>query len=312
MNFSIIIPAKNEERNIDRCLQSILSIDWPRDDFEILVIDNGSSDRTAAIAESFGARVYVQPGATIAGLRNFGAEQAQGSVLVFMDADCTVASTWLQEAARYLDRQEVVGFGNPPIVPELSTWVQRAWFPVRQKAGTGDTTWLESMNMFVRREIFVQVGGFNKDLITCEDYDLSLRLKEFGRLVSDDRIIAVHHGEAATIPHFFRKESWRARSNFKGLGSHAFLWRELPSVLTPLIYCLLALMVVGVGVAGLLYFGDSTNSIAVVLLLCWQLPLGLLAAWKVRRSWSASGAIQLYILLNVYFLARGVAVLRLS
>lgn len=308
--FSIIIPARNEEGNMGRCLQSIAAVDWPTDQMEVLVVDNGSTDRTVAVARASGAQVLLRPGATVAALRNFGVSQSRGRMLVFLDADCTVSPGWFRQAERYLHQRDVCCFGSPPVVPKESTWVQRAWFHVRRKKGCAETDWLESMNMFVRREAFEQVGGFNADLVTCEDYDLSLRLRKTGRLIADDRIVAVHHGEAASLRHFFRKEHWRALGNLRGMGSHSFKWREVPSVLLPLVYCLLAFA----SAAGLLALPFSPNGLLpyalVGLLLAWQIPLYLLSFWKIGGAAGVVAASQLYVLMNVYFFARGLASLR--
>lgn len=309
ITFSVIIPARNEESNIGHCLQSIDAVDWPDDDVEVLLIDNGSSDATPAIARLHGATVFVRPGDTVAALRNYGAAQSRGEILVFLDADCTVPRTWFREAARYLDTEDVVCFGSPPVVPPDSTWVQRAWYWVRRKEGITDTDWLESMNMFVRRQAFQQVGGFNAALVTCEDYDLSLRLRRLGRLVSDDRIVAMHHGEAASLRHFFRKEHWRALGNLRGLGSHSFQWRELPSVALPIIYCLLVFALAALLLAGAFLPRDLLLYGLAGLLLIWQVPLVVLAFWKIRSS-RVVAVSQLYVLFNIYFLARGLASLR--
>lgn len=309
--FSLIIPARNEERNIVTCLESIARVEWPQEQVEVVVIDNGSGDRTVALARSHGATVLLRPGDTVAGLRNFGASQSSGKILVFLDADCTVNPDWLREAGRYLDQTGICCFGSPPVVPEQSTWVQRAWFHVRRKKGCVETDWLESMNMFVRREAFEEVGGFNAELVTCEDYDLSLRLRRHGRLVSDDRIVAVHHGEAASVAHFFRKEHWRALGNLRGIGSHSFEWRELPSVLLPLVYCAL-FFAMAVGVAALPFASSHLLPYALMgMLLAWQAPLYLLSLRKAGSSAGFVAASQLYVLMNVYFFARGLASLRL-
>jgi len=311
ITFSIIIPARNEERNIARCLHSISAVEWPSNDFEVLLIDNGSSDRTVQIATDHGARVFIRPGDSVAGLRNFGASQSVGNILVFIDADCTVSPEWFSSASQYLDQVEVVCFGSPPIVPDDCIWVQRAWFHIRRKVGVAETEWLESMNMFVRKESFDLVSGFNAELVTCEDYDLSVRLRSLGRLISDDRILAVHHGEASSLKHFFRKEHWRALGNIRGMGSHSFDWRELPSVLLPLIYCFFVLTAVVCLFTALFFQRNFFFYSLGVLLLVWQFPIWCLAFWKVRRNGGFIEATQLYMLLNIYFFARGLASLRL-
>lgn len=311
MKFSIIIPAKNEEANIGHCLDSILGVDFDRSQYEVIVIDNGSSDRTPSIAREKGAMVHEKPELTIAAMRNFGARVARGEVLAFLDADCTVPASWLSEASRYLSHSDVVCFGSPPTIPRDATWVQKSWFRVRCKSRqVEDVQWLESMNMFVRREAFDAVGGFNEDLVTCEDYDLSLRLAKRGRIVSDGRIVAVHHGEAATVKQFFRKELWRGTSNLTGIRSHGFSWKELPSVLFPLVY-LLCLSAVFLWLPAGIFVGRGVIDLALLLLLAgWQVPIFAMAIWKQRGEFSLSGAFQLHLLLNVYFLARGSSLLQ--
>src|SRR3989304_3915286 len=97
MRVSFIVPALNEEAFIGACLESIQAQQLPPgvDDLEILVVDNLSSDRTAAIAERGGARVLHIPPKTVSASRNYGAAAASGELLAFVDADCQLHRTWL-------------------------------------------------------------------------------------------------------------------------------------------------------------------------------------------------------------------------
>ena len=311
IDFSIIIPAKNEEFNMGQCLDSINQVDYEKGRYEIIVVDNGSSDRTVDVAANKGAAVFVQPDLTIAALRNFGARMAKGKILAFLDADCTVAADWLNAAARYLDDTSIAVYGSAPRVPDQATWVQRVWFSIRKKdQPLAPVDWLESMNMFIPREIFLSIEGFDEQLITCEDYELCLRLQAQGQILSDQRIMAVHHGEARDIPHFFRKERWRATSNRSRLLSGQVGLKEYPSLLLPLVYCLLALTCLIMLVLFGLFDASGINVGMVALVLIWQAPLLALAGWKIRHALTLTGVFQLYALLNVYFLARGLACLR--
>ena len=307
MRFSVIIPARNEEANIARCVDSLFASDWDPADFEVIVVDHGSSDQTASLAALRGARLLdARPEANISELRNIGARRARGEMLAFIDADCSVPADWLRQAARYLDRDEVVCFGSPPLVPDRANWVQQAWFLIRRKGrGAGQVAWLESMNMFVRRRAFLAVGGFDERLLTCEDYDLSLRLGRTGKLLNDPRVAAVHHGEAASLGHFFRKEYWRGTSNLAGVLAHGLSPRELPSLALPVVNALLSLAVLLLVAAGLAAGKAPLVLAGVSLMLAWQTPLLLLAAWKSRESFRPLLTLQLHLLLNVYFLARG-------
>lgn len=311
MQFSVIIPAKNEEATLGRCLDSLANVDWDKSQYEVIVVDNGSSDRTAAIAREKGVNLFMMPGLTIAALRNFGASQARGDILVFLDADCSVPVDWLRNASCYISNLEVVCFGSPPVVPQNATWVQTAWFLVRQKSKMcGEVEWLESMNMFVRREAFRAVRGFNAALVTCEDYDLSMRLKVLGKLMADGRIIAVHHGEAATVRHFFKKEYWRGTSNLSGVIHHGITLQELPSLIFPLVYITFGLVVIVFLFIGLLRVSPQLINGGIALLLVWQVPILLMAAWKIRSAFGLLSVLQLYLLLNIYFLSRGGALLQ--
>lgn len=311
MDFSIIIPAKNEEKNIQNCLQSIAAVNYPKDKYEVLLIDNGSMDRTVDVAKSFGVTVSVQPELTISGLRNYGAKKAQGKILAFLDADCTVDANWLRAASLYLDDSEIVSFGSPAILPSGATWVQKSWFNIRRKnQQVEEVEWHESANFFVQSEAFNAVSGFNEDLKTCEDYDLSLRLHPFGKLISDDRVIAVHHREPATISEFFHKECWRGQSNFSGLLRHGFHWHELPSLFVPVVYLLCIVITVLFGLALMCDANFVSYGGFVTWLLVWQLPLLFLAFFKGSATPEKSLKLGLYILLNIYFLARSRAMFK--
>jgi glycosyltransferase involved in cell wall biosynthesis len=269
------------------------------------VVDNGSTDQTVTIARDMGAQVFEQPEFTISGLRNFGASQSSGQILVFLDADCTVTPSWFLKASVYLQRADVACFGSPPGVPDNATWVQKGWFPVRKKKqDLCETDWLESMNMFVRREVFNAVGGFDESLITCEDYDLSMRLKQHGLIISDSSIVAVHHGEAATVSHFFRKELWRGKSNFAGMLQHGLTLAELPSLVAPSLHSLIWLSWFISPLSGSFVVMAALSGI----LLIWQSLLLIISLKKLLPKVALLPLLQLHFLLNIYLLARSVGV----
>ncbi len=301
---SIIIPAFNEEEMLPLCLESIQSLDWPEEYVEVIVIDNGSTDNTVQVAISFGAEVYQKKEATVSGLRNFGAEKSSGDILAFVDADCIVSPDWLKKSQIYFDRNDVVAWGNPPGIPENSTWVQRAWHLLRKKQNTIEKVeWLESMNLFVRRNLFDDVSGFDESLITCEDVDFSYRLSEYGHIIADQSIKVQHLGEADTVKVFIRKELWRGKGNYAGLFKHGLSLKELPSLVMPVYMGLfLPSLIISVIVnrSGLLLFPTLSAII---------LP-GIITLVKVRKKKASLGLkSQLFILSYVYFIVRTIALI---
>lgn len=309
MQFSIIIPAKNEEAHIGRCLDSISNVDWDPSQYEVIVVDNGSTDGTVAIARNKGVRVYVEPDLTISGLRNRGAFSATGDILAFLDADCAVDRDWLLAASTYLnDVDGVAAFGSPVVIPDGATWVQKAWYNVRGKPGlVVEVDWLESANLFVKRKAFLSINGFNEALITCEDYDLTQRLKMIGRLISDYRVRAVHYREPATIPEFVKKEIWRGKSNYSGLLKRRVDLAEIPSLVLPVIYGLFMLSFFFLVV----YSVQSYKSffVGIIVFLLWQLPLIGISIRKGKKT-DLTTIFQLYVLFNAYFFARTLSLLR--
>jgi glycosyltransferase involved in cell wall biosynthesis len=305
MLVSIIIPAYNEEENIALCLGSIFNMDYPDEMFEVIVVDNGSTDKTVEVAEKFKVTLIVDDAKNVSGLRNLGVQVAKGKILAFVDADCIVAREWLKNAEPYFDNTGISAWGAPPIPPENATWVQKAWFVVRKKEqAVQDVGWMESMNLLVRKKIFQDVGGFDESLITCEDVDLCYRLATKGRIVSDERLSVIHLGEAATIKEFVKKESWRGTGNFAGIKNHGLTWKEVPSFGLPVYF---AFLLPGVLI---LYLFSQNAAWFVLFLVLGVLPSGAVL-YKVRKKRAGTQIkLGLLLLMQFYFLARTVAVFK--
>lgn len=304
---SIIIPAYNEEKYLPLCLNSISSLDYSKEHIEIIVVDNGSTDRTREIARSYGARLLRDDTQNVSGLRNYGSKKSKGDILAFVDADCLVPKEWLNNASKYFEAMDVVAWGAPPVPPENPTWVQKTWYLVRQKPETvPKVDWLESMNLFVRKDQFFAVGGFNESLVTCEDVDLCYRLSKYGRITSDSQIEIIHLGEAPTVKVFIKKEIWRGRSNLSGIFSHGLSLKELPSLSIPLYFGLF------LPVLYLCFIVFSDPVWLAVGLLLYLLPSAAVLIKLRKKKVSPADVIRLLFLIQIYFYSRTIAVLKKS
>jgi glycosyltransferase involved in cell wall biosynthesis len=300
---SVIIPAKNESEYLGRCLESLRALEFPENLYEIIIADNGSTDDSVDIAHSFSAKVvHLDDALTISAVRNGGAAIATGKILVFLDADCTVDRDWLIQAKRYFGRTDIACFGSSPIIPNHPTWVERTWFLVREShQQVFERQWQESTNMFIPKVIFEQVGGFNEKLITCEDVDLSYRLLKLGKIISDNRIIAIHHRDPKTIKEFFLKEKWRGKSNYSGLFLHGIKFDELPSLLLPIYFIGLL-----TGAILFLFLGFFFGALACFCIA--QLPVMGIAWLKVKHTFAFGAYLRLSFLYNIYFAARALSI----
>ena len=153
---SVIIPARNSGKNLDRALTA-LSAQTLRDDFEVIVVDDASTDDTPSIAKKHGRFVRLirneeSQGAGAA--RNRGAETARASVLAFTDDDCFATPQWLAAGLEKLHDADLV---QGRVEPDPTA--RRTPFD-RTVVVRGDTGFYQTANLFVRRDIFEAVGGF--------------------------------------------------------------------------------------------------------------------------------------------------------
>jgi len=302
---SVIIPTKNEEKNLTLCLDALTKIDYPKHLYEIIVVDNGSVDKTIEIAKKYGVRIFEEPDKKISGLRNLGANESGGSILAFIDADVIVDDKWLENAVNRLNNNnEIACAGSSPDIPVESTWVTKAKYLMVEARGENINTsrkWLTSMNLIIRKDIFFKMGGFNESLITCEDVDFGYRLTKKYQIYYDKKIRAVHLGEPRTLAELFKKEMWRGTSNFQGIRSHGLVLNEIKSLILP-VYCFVTLLLFVFS-----FMAGFTNFIPYILLLI-IFPVLLKTSAVIYKTGKYNMFLKFFICFSTYVLARTAAV----
>lgn len=213
VSISVIIPALNEERMIGKCLDSLTKVDFAREHFEVILVDNGSRDRTLEIAESFQDRLNIRilqvKGVRISALRNTGAKAAQGSIVAFLDADCLALNDWLDRIFALAPADGVGVIGAHYLLPEDSTWVGRTWHVYQEAPKSGEVSHIPAGDLIMRREDFLRIGGFDESIQTNEDYELCERARAAGMKVrAFPEIGVIHLGTAQSLKVFFRKQAW--------------------------------------------------------------------------------------------------------
>ncbi len=210
MHLSIIIPAFNEERLIERCLRSVTDAlaehSVPGVTSEIIVVDNNSTDNTAHLAKQAGAQVVFEPINQIGRARNAGAAVATGDWLMFLDADSTLNPGLLGDILLVMKSRSYVGCGSTLSMPGLPWWahaILRFWTQMSIRL-----RWAAGALLVCRRDAFAEVGGFNQDLYALEEIDLSKRLQQWGRQRNLAFIILTAH-PLDTSPRKISLYSWR-------------------------------------------------------------------------------------------------------
>lgn len=175
MLVSVIIATKNEEKNIENCLESIRNQSYPQENIEIIVVDNSSSDRTKEIARKHTNLVF-DCGPERSAQRNFGVSKSKGERFIYLDADMTLSEDVIKECAEKVkNNPEPVALYIPEIIAGESFWnkvrnFERSFYNETAIDGT----------RFISRKAFEEARGFDEKLYAFEDWDLDKRLKEIG------------------------------------------------------------------------------------------------------------------------------------
>jgi len=182
---SVVVPAWNAERTIERCLTALFRQTMPRDRFEVIVVDDASTDHTAALAADLGARVVrLEKNGGPGAARNAGIEAARGPLIVFTDADCEPEPAFLAELAAPL-ADPMVGGSKGTYLSRQTSLVARfvqLEYEDRYRVTSRDR-WIDFVDTYAacfRKADLEKAGGFDVRLRQCQDQELSFRLAEQG------------------------------------------------------------------------------------------------------------------------------------
>jgi len=228
--LSVIIPTHNSEKTIEKCINSIVSQKFPRNEFEIIVVDDGSKDKTTELAKKAGADVVMNIDPCFQGTaRNIGAKNARGNFLAFLDSDCIARDCWLQIIAKELKENDAIGGpvlnGNPNSLVAWSEYlIEFSEFHEHRKRST--VQFVPGCSQAYKKNIFFKVGGFSEQRL-AEDVKIGHELTKSG--------INVVFVPELQINHLCRTEFNRYISNAKIGGKYSIIAsKEVPSIYSSL------------------------------------------------------------------------------
>lgn len=183
--LSVVVCTRNGSRTLRECLESLKALNYP--DYEVLVIDDGSTDATPEIAKGFDFVTYHrQEPAGLSVARNRGAELATGSVVAYTDDDCIAHADWLLHLSDTFADERVLAAGGPNIPPPPRNRIERVvaaapGAPAHVLLSDTEAEHLPGCNLAIRKEALHAIGGFTADFTTAgDDVDICWRLREHG------------------------------------------------------------------------------------------------------------------------------------
>lgn len=293
---SVIIPAHNEEKYISECLSSISRQSYPRERYEIIIIDNGSTDKTVELANKFNVKVFQKKEGPVGAVRNYGTTKAKGEIFAFLDSDCIAPENWISTGVGFLKQNSNIVFGGGYLLREHPYWIERFWLL------ENDTLPKDLLGgaIFITRKLFDEVGQFSERITSGEDTKISEDLRSSGHQVILKRELSVIHlGNPITLRHFIKRQIWHSENYFQNMKG---------SIVDPTFYILISFSIFIVGIVLSIFLGKTTQ-IYIFMAAAALLPV-ILSAKRIFRSshrTSNLGSIPfIYILDFCYLLGRTV------
>ncbi len=205
MKISIIIPVYNEEKLIGNTLKSIMKAKnkfelKPENELEVVIVDNNSTDKSVEICKKFDVVIVREKIHNIAKVRNTGAKHATGELLCFLDADSEVSTNiFILIKERMLSNQYIGG--GTIFKLDKNNFIFKFIFvcSVLMTHLTG----LSGVLIYVRKEDFINIGGFNEEYYAAEDIDFVFKMKKYGKK-NEKKYSNIYRGYAITSSRKFK------------------------------------------------------------------------------------------------------------
>ncbi len=221
MKCSLIIPAYNAEKSIAFCLESALIQSLLRERYEIIVVDDGSTDNTSEIIRNYPVRLIKQENQGPAAARNRGTNEANGDILIFTDSDCELDAKFLEKIIAPIERDtEIAGVQGSYKTKQKEFMAQFAQVEIETRyKRMAKNKYIDFVGTYAaayKKDIFQKYGGFDTafPLASGEDADFSYRLSQNGYKLVFNPQAFVYHKHPSTLTSYLRQKYWRAYWRF--------------------------------------------------------------------------------------------------
>jgi len=207
---SVVVCTHNGERTLGQCLERARQLAYP--DFELIVVDDGSSDGSADIAIAHGATLVQTEHRGLSFARNAGIAKATGEIIAFLDDDAYPDSDWLRYVAASLGPESHAGTGGPNIPPDDDGWIADCVAaapggPIHVLISDREAEHVPGCNMAFRKSALEAIGGFDERFrVAGDDVDICWRLQEAGKTLSFSAGAVVMHRRRDTVRRYLKQQ----------------------------------------------------------------------------------------------------------
>ncbi len=224
---SVVVCAYNAERTLDQCLASLSVLNYP--DYEVIVVNDGSRDRTIEIAESYGyCRIITQPNKGLSAARNVGAEAAAGEIVAYTDSDCVADPDWLTYLVAKMEAGNLAACGGPNFPPPEDNLVPAAVAvapggPTHVLISDEVAEHIAGCNMAFRRDVLQQLGGFDPVYRAAgDDVDICWRFQDAGYPIGFSPAAVVWHFRRNTVAAYCAQQRGYGKAEALVYSKHPF------------------------------------------------------------------------------------------
>jgi len=215
IKISIVIPAFNEGENIRECVRSLKAQDFPKDDFEIIAVDNNSTDDTLELIKTLDIPYTVEYTKGPAAAKNAGIKMATGNIIAFVDGDCVADGKWLKEIVTVFKDSntgcvagEIMAMEHENMSHLEQFLIKKGHLSQNQHVKNPFLPFAATANAAYRKEVFEKIGLFDEALHIGEDADMSWRmqLKTNYKLTFSSSAVVSHPYETSLKALFRQKQ----------------------------------------------------------------------------------------------------------
>ena len=207
---SVVVPTYNRKEMLKDCLTSLFNQTYPKDKYEIIVVNDGSTDGTEEVLNEYAKKApcifkwFSQENKGPSAARNLGIEHAKGEIICFTDDDCIADERWIENLVKEFTNEKVGGVGGEIVAYNPKTLTEKYGNRFNQRERAKE--YLLTGNAAYRKDVLDAIGGFDENLRSLEDVDLGIRVKAKGYELRYTPHAIVFHKHYDTLQWLMRRQ----------------------------------------------------------------------------------------------------------